>query len=116
MKSPHLAGLNALLMLVAALAGCAPRSLPASFPASSAASPQAAEAPSPRIGVALSEEPPLPGEPAAGWVGLEPAAAAGAGADPHQHHHHHHHHGPAPARPPEGGPAAATPEEPVHAH
>ncbi|WP_437984148.1 hypothetical protein [Sorangium sp. So ce117] len=115
MKSPHLAGLNALLMLVAALAGCAPRSLPASFPASSAASPQAAEAPSPRIGVALSEEPPLPGEPAAGWVGLEPAGAAGAGADPHQHHHHHHH-GPAPARPPEGGPAAATPEEPVHAH
>ncbi len=113
MKSPHLAGPNALLMLVAALAGCAPRTLPASFPASSAASPQAAEAPSPRIGVALSEEPPLPGEPAAGWVGLEPAGPR-RGADPHQHHHHHH--GPAPATPPEGGLAAARPEEPVHAH
>ncbi|WP_437590678.1 hypothetical protein [Sorangium sp. So ce1000] len=114
MKPPRLAGPNALLMLVAALAGCAPRSLSASFPASSAASPQAAEAPSPRIGVALSEDPPLPGEPAAGWVGLEPAGAAGAGADPHQHHPHHH--GMAPARPPEGGPATATPEEPGHAH
>ncbi|WP_437862452.1 hypothetical protein [Sorangium sp. So ce363] len=133
MKSPHLAGLNALLMLVAALAGCAPRSLPASFPASSAASPQAAEAPSPRIGVALAEDPPLPGEPAAAWIGLDPAP--GGGADPHQHHHHHHHghasartppsgHAPAqappsghaPAQAPPSGDAPPPPREPAHAH
>ncbi|AUX28690.1 MULTISPECIES: hypothetical protein [Sorangium] len=130
MKPRHLAGPNALLMLVVALAGCAPRSVPASFPASSAASPQAAEAPSPRIGVALAEDPPLPGEPTAGWVGLEPASAPGA--DPHQHHHHHHHgaapaptapsghqhHDPgaAPAPAPPAGQAPPRPKEPAHAH
>ncbi|WP_437756694.1 hypothetical protein [Sorangium sp. So ce1389] len=104
MNAPRLPGLNALLLVVvAALGGCAPRSRPASFPASSAASPEAAEAPAPRIGVALSEDPPLPGAPAAGWVGLEPAKAPGAGADPHQHHHHQGH---APPKTP----------EPVHAH
>ncbi|WP_437814548.1 hypothetical protein [Sorangium sp. So ce1078] len=115
MKPPHLAGPSALLMLVAVLAGCAPRSLPASFPASSAASPQAGEAPSSRIGVALSEDPPLPGEPTAGWVGLDPAPAPGAGADPHQHHRHHHH-GHAPAQTPPSGEAPPRPREPVHAH
>ncbi|WP_437876991.1 hypothetical protein [Sorangium sp. So ce513] len=127
MNAPHRAGPTALLILVAALAGCAPRNRPASFPASSAASPQAAEAPPPRIGVALSEDPPLPGEPTTGWVGLE---SAGAGADPHQHHHHHQH-GSAPAAsappasvpstsaPPASTPPASAPPstpEPPHAH
>ncbi|WP_437636235.1 hypothetical protein [Sorangium sp. So ce854] len=137
MNAPHRAGLNALLILVAALAGCAPRNRPASFPASSAASPQAAEAPPPRIGVALSEDPPLPGAPTTGWVGLE--SGAGAGADPHQHHHHHQHgsappasappqhqHGSAPSSstppasaPPASAPPASAPPstpEPPHAH
>ncbi|WP_437958745.1 hypothetical protein WME76_03180 [Sorangium sp. So ce119] len=130
MNAPHRAGLNALLILVAALAGCAPRSRPASFPASSAASPQAAEAPPPRIGVALAEDPPLPGAPTTGWVGLEPARAPGAGADPHQHHHHHQHGSAPPASappasappasaPPSSAPPASAPPstpEPSHAH
>ncbi|AUX39389.1 hypothetical protein SOCE26_007800 [Sorangium cellulosum] len=115
MTSPHLAGPAALLLLAVALAGCAPRSLPASFPASSAASPRAAEAQPPRIGVALAEDPPLPGEPTRGWVGLEPApGGAGAGGDPHQHHHHHHGH--APAKAPEPAHAPAKAPEPAHAH
>ncbi|WP_437677538.1 hypothetical protein [Sorangium sp. So ce131] len=120
MTSPHLAGPAALLLIAAALAGCAPRSLPASFPASSAASWRAAEAPSPRIGVALAEDPPLPGEPTRGWVGLEPApGGADAGGDPHQHHHHHGH---APAAAPDHAPAKAPDHapvkapEPAHAH
>jgi hypothetical protein len=100
-----------LVVAAVALAGCAPRSVPVPFPASTAASPEAAEAPSPRVGVALSEDPPLPGEPTAGWVGLEPAP--GGGADPHQHHHHHHHGG-APAK--DEGPAPAEAPEPAHAH
>jgi hypothetical protein len=101
------AGLLALLPITAALAGCSPRSLPASFPASSAASPQGAEAPAPRVGVALSEDPPLPGESTEGWHGLGPAPDAGGDAQ-HQHQHHHGHdhgqqgQGEAPKKAPEG--------------
>ena len=97
MKPSSFAGLFALLPVTAALAGCTPRAVPASFPASSAASPQAAEAPAPRVGIALAEDPPLPGESTEGWYGLEPKG--GQGAQPH----HHHHHGPAPAGDPGAG-------------
>ncbi len=74
------------------------RSVPASFPASSAASPKAAEAPAPRVGLALAEDPPLPGESTEGWYGLGPDPGAGGGHDQHQHHQHHGHGG-APAQP-----------------
>ena len=114
MRSIRSAGLIALLPITAVLAGCAPRSLPASFPASSAASPKAAEAPAPRVGLALAEDPPLPGESTEGWHGLgHPDPAAGGGHDHHQHHHHQGHgagheqgQGDAPAKPakaPEAG-------------
>ncbi|HLM72085.1 MAG TPA: TolC family protein [Polyangiaceae bacterium] len=58
------------------LAGCAP--LPASFPPTSAASPSAEEASIPRVGVALLEDPPPPGESTKGWPGLDPDPPAGA--------------------------------------
>lgn len=85
------AGLAALFVTVTlpALAGCAPRAVPASFPSSSAASPAAPEGPAPRLGVALLEDPPPPGEPTLGWPGLE---AAPQGGHAHQHHHAHGHH------------------------
>lgn len=63
--------LSALVAALLALAGCAPRAVPASFPSSSAASPVSLEAPAPRIGAALAEDPPLPGEPTDGWRGLD---------------------------------------------
>jgi hypothetical protein len=77
-----------LLASLSALAGCSPRALPASFPASSAASPSAPEAPLPRVGVALLEDPPPPGESTEGWYGLEPEPRRG-GAQPHDHSHGH---------------------------
>lgn len=71
------AGLVGLLATLSALAGCAPRSLPASFPPSSAASMSAPEAPLSRIGIALLEDPPPPGESTEGWYGLEPEPRRG---------------------------------------
>jgi cobalt-zinc-cadmium efflux system outer membrane protein len=76
------AGAAALLIALAGLVGCAPRALPASFPPSSAASPSAPEARAPRVGVALLEDPPPPGEPALGWRGLEPDEARAPPAQP----------------------------------
>ena len=63
----------ALLLLMSALAGgCATRAVPAAFPIGSAASPASAEAPKRSVIVTLRSDPPLPGEPAAEWAGLEP--------------------------------------------
>lgn len=70
---------------------CATREVPGAFPSEAAASPQAKEAPAARVGVVLAADPPLPGEPAAGWPGLEPPGAqTDQGATGHGHHHHHH--------------------------
>lgn len=70
--------------LLAATLGvaCASRALPSSFAGEAAASPAAPEAPAARVGVALAEDPPLPGEAAASWSGLVEDQAA-----PHQHQH-----------------------------
>jgi hypothetical protein len=114
---PRFQRLPALLMLPAALAGCTPRSVPASFPRSSPASPDAAEGPAPRVGVALAEDPPLPGESASGWHGLAPGPATGG--QPH-HDHGHHHHGAQPssggAHSHQHGDAPAEASEPTRAH
>lgn len=107
------AALIAVVLGQALVAGCAPRAVPSRFSASSAASPEAQEAPAPRIGVAVAEDPPLPGEPTDGWYGLEPKAAAPASShDHHHHHHHHHHHGHAPASPSPSGHEGHAPASP----
>lgn len=85
----------------ALLGAACSRSLPASFPPGSAASPEAREAPAARVGVVLAEDPPMPGEPSAGWLGLEPAAADDA--PPAMDHSHHHHHGAPEAPAADGG-------------
>lgn len=99
--SPPSRGVIAFALFVALAAACS-RSLPAAFPRDTAASPAAREAPAARVGVMLTEDPPLPGEPSAGWPGLDDA---GAGDAPPGGHHHHHHHGHAPPKPtaPDGG-------------
>ncbi|GAB5546349.1 MAG: hypothetical protein SangKO_061090 [Sandaracinaceae bacterium] len=70
---------------VAALASCTP-ALPTALPRGSAASPDAPEARPARVGLALTEEPPLPGERREGWEGLGDAAPGG-----HAHHGGHRH-------------------------
>jgi predicted small lipoprotein YifL len=61
----------ALLLIAAALTGCASRSVPVAFPPSSAASATAAPAPRANVTTALSSDPPLPGEDISSWTGLE---------------------------------------------
>lgn len=68
MKSPV-----PLMLLSAVLAGCAARTLPPRFPNGSAASPQSAEAPKARVVTTLKSDPPLPGNEANEWAGLEQA-------------------------------------------
>jgi hypothetical protein len=95
----------AVLALGATLAGTSAaacsRSVPASFPSGSAASLDAREAPEARVGTVLTGDPPLPGEPSAGWPGLD---EAGAGDAPGAGEHHHHHHGAPEKTSPDGGP------------
>ena len=66
---------------------CASRSVPMSFPKTSAASTDAEEAPPARIGVALEQDPPLPGEPTGDWWGLEEQPQSGEKEVPYQHSH-----------------------------
>jgi hypothetical protein len=67
----------ALFLLMSAFTGgCATRAVPASFPTGSAASIMATEAPNRSVVVSLRSEPPLPGESADDWPGLEPGAAS----------------------------------------
>lgn len=72
------------LAIAAALAGCT-RALPAAFPPSSAASPDALEGRPRAVGLALTEEPPLPGERREGWEGLGQAAPSRHGGHRHGH-------------------------------
>lgn len=64
----------ALALSVALSVSCGGRSVPSSFPARSAASPEACEAPVDDPTVALTGDPPLPGEPTGAWRGLDPDA------------------------------------------
>ena len=78
------------LLLVGLLAACS-RRVPDS-PPSSPLSHEAASAPVPSVDVAMSSDPPLPGESREGWSGL-PEAKGG-----HGHHHHHGHGAAAPSK------------------
>jgi hypothetical protein len=73
------------------LAACATRTVPTPASPGSPLTPAHPEGAAPRVTLALDEDPPLPGESTAGWIGLEaptsPDGDAGAPADPHQHHH-----------------------------
>lgn len=74
-------------MLAMTLAGAAcSRELPSQWPTSSPASSGAAQLPPAPVTLAVDEDPPLPGEDAEGWFGLERPAANGG-----EHHHSHHH-------------------------
>ncbi|HSN97110.1 MAG TPA: hypothetical protein VLS89_02395 [Candidatus Nanopelagicales bacterium] len=85
--SPRRAGRTAVVGAFMGLAAgaCATRAVPSSFPADAAASPQAKEAPPAQVGLSLAEDPPLPGEPATRWPGLEQDAPDGGA---HGHHAH----------------------------
>lgn len=73
---------------------CASRSVPMSFPKTSAASPDAEAAPVARVGVALDQDPPLPGESTEGWRGLEEQPPSeGNDEKSHQHPGHDASHG-----------------------
>lgn len=80
------------LTLAATLASCS-RSVPREFPRASAASGEAAEAAPARVGLAIAEEPPLPGDPRPGWESLDAEADEGAGHHGHHGHQGHHGHG-----------------------
>jgi hypothetical protein len=67
---------TALFLFATLAGGCATRAMPAAFPSTTAASPQAREAARTPVVTTLRSDPPLPGEPLAGWSGLEPAIAA----------------------------------------
>jgi hypothetical protein len=61
-----------IVVVVACSTSCATRSVPAELPDSSAVSSEAAEAPHATLGVALREDPPLPGKEGERWPGLAP--------------------------------------------
>lgn len=79
----------AIALLATSAIGCS-RSVPAVFPSSSAASLDADEGRAARVGRAIVEEPPLPGETREGWEGLEQGDAD---APDHSGHHGHGGHG-----------------------
>jgi hypothetical protein len=97
----------ALFLLMSAFTGCATRAVPASFPTGSAASIMATEAPNRSVVVSLRSDPPLPGDSADDWPGLEPGAA-GLPPQPVPHAREIGSIKPAPAT--EDKPAAAAPE------
>jgi hypothetical protein len=76
----------ALALSVALSASCGGRSVPSRFPTQSAASPEACEAPVDDPTVALTSDPPLPGEATGAWRGLDPDAGPAAQGEPvHAH-------------------------------
>ena len=76
------------LIVPGMLPGCASRTVPTRFPPSSAASLAAPQADTPIVTGALTEEPPLPGQPATRWPGLQ---ADGGKPQPAGHGGHHGH-------------------------
>jgi hypothetical protein len=73
-----------LLLAVMLLGAACSRELPSQWPTSSPASPSAAELPPAAVTLAVDDDPPLPGEAADGWFGLDrPATSNG-----HQHGGH----------------------------
>lgn len=80
----------AITLLAASIVGCS-RSVPAAFPNASAASLDAPEGRAARVGRAIVEEPPLPGETREGWEGLEQGDAGVPDHSGHQGHGGHGH-------------------------
>ena len=78
MRTRHLL----LFLLLAIPLGACSRQFPSTLPSRSAASAEASAAPAAVVGLALREDPPLPGEPADGWSGLDGGTDTGA----HAHH------------------------------
>jgi hypothetical protein len=68
--TPRLRHSSAFIATVLA-AACSSRSVPSTWPDSAAASPSAPAAPVAEVTRSLESGPPLPGEDAAGWAGLE---------------------------------------------
>lgn len=64
-----------LIVLLAGLAACATRSLPAATSATSPASSMADQAPAWNLRKTLGADPPLPGDTDNGWAGLDPTEA-----------------------------------------
>lgn len=88
MKSNPIIRIAIALVLVLAGSACS-RELPSEWPTTSPASTTVEEAPTANVTLALDGDPPLPGEPADGWIGLDRAPS---GEDPHAHHRHHQGH------------------------
>ncbi len=84
MRAPAL-----LLITALAIAGCS-RSVATTFPPSSAASLEAEEGRAARVGRAIEEEPPLPGERREGWEALEQGESAPVDHSGHGGHGHAH--------------------------
>lgn len=80
--------------LAVLLAGSAcSRELPSDWPSNSPVSPEADAAPVSRVTLALDSDPPLPGEPTDGWIGLDRPDAEDAKQAEEQEHKHEHKHG-----------------------
>jgi hypothetical protein len=83
-----------VLAVVLVGAACSSRNVPTAWPRTAAASPEAPEAPVAPGPLALASDPPLPGDAAPGWEGLDedagaaPEGASGA-APAHRHGVHH---------------------------
>lgn len=93
-----------LALAAALLLGACSRELPSEWPDSSAVAIHAEPAPPATVTLALDSDPPLPGEPSEGWIGLERPDTGAA----HEHHPHHGHASP--------GSSTTTSEAAGHAH
>jgi hypothetical protein len=82
------------MLMAVALTGCATRSLPQTFTVGSPASAAAPAAPAADVTGALRTDPPLPGDDAKDWAGLEPLrdekGATSANHESRQGHGHAH--------------------------
>lgn len=98
--------------------GCATRSTTPRPPVGSPLSVLHPSGVASRVTRALDEEPPLPGEDASGWVGLDPNADGHTGGivagNPHAQHSHQPPVASAPSGPSEGPPAAPQVDGRVH--
>ncbi len=101
-KSTSARGL-AVLVIALILAACS-RQAPASFTTHSPTSPDAQPAPIVDVTLALDGDPPMPGDAASGWIGLERPTAPGHDHAGHQGHQGHEGHAEQPTKPAhEGG-------------
>jgi hypothetical protein len=92
MKPTPIIRLFTTLAVAASLSSAAcSRDLPSEWPESSPASSSATEVPAAKVTLALDGDPPLPGESAEGWIGLEPANNKPAKHEGHGGGHHHGH-------------------------